>query len=232
MQRRDAKTGIPRSVEAALALLGLLTASPVLVLVATAVFIGSGRPILFRQRRIGKHGKPFTLFKFRSMSVMSVSNAGPGFTAAGDNRITAVGRLLRRSKIDELPELWNILKGDMSFVGPRPEVPQYVDCSQPAWQFVLQARPGLTDPVTIDLRHEESLLESVQGDREQFYISVLVPLKLEGYREYLARRTFWSDVSVLVRTAFVLVSARRVNSFADDLKFQSMSEHSDHSFRK
>ncbi len=106
-------------------------------------------------------------------------------TAGGDSRVTAIGRFLRRTKLDELPELWNVVRGEMSFVGPRPEVERFVRLEDPLWREVLEARPGLTDPTTLRLRDEESLLASVEGDREAYYRETLQPLKLRGYVEYL-----------------------------------------------
>jgi lipopolysaccharide/colanic/teichoic acid biosynthesis glycosyltransferase len=116
-----------------------------------------------------------------------------------------VGKFLRKTKLDELPELWNILKGEMSFVGPRPEVPRYVDLENPAWQRVLEARPGLTDPMTLRLRNEESLMAEVRGDRERFYIETLQPFKLNGYLEYLKNRNGWSDIKVIFETALAVL---------------------------
>ncbi len=123
-----------------------------------------------------------------------------------------MGRLLRRSKLDELPELWNVLRGDMSFVGPRPEVPQYVDPENPAWKEVLLVRPGLTDPVTLRLRNEELLMTRVEGDREAFYRETLQPLKLAGYRAYLQRRTWRTDVGVLFATLLAVLWPARSGS--------------------
>ena len=138
--------GLPRSVEVFLSLAGLIAAAPVIALAGAGVATSSGLPVFFRQKRVGRNGRHFTLVKLRTMRV---ERAGLQVTANDDSRVTAVGRFLRRSKLDELPELWNILKGDMSFVGPRPEVPAYVDLQNPAWKEVLSARPGLTDPVTL-----------------------------------------------------------------------------------
>ena len=115
--------------------------------------------------------------------------------------MTQIGRLLRRTKIDELPELWNIVAGHMSFVGPRPEVPRYVDLDDSRWAAVLRARPGLTDPVTLRLRNEEELLAGIPGDREAFYRSRLQPYKLRGYVSYLETRDWRSDLRVLWETA-------------------------------
>jgi lipopolysaccharide/colanic/teichoic acid biosynthesis glycosyltransferase len=136
---------------------------------------------------------------------MRTQVAGPGVTARDDPRITRVGRVLRRTKIDELPELVNVLRGDLSLVGPRPEVPEHVDLANPAWQEILRARPGVTDPVTLRLRDEESLLARVQGDRGRYYREVLQPQKLRGYVDYLRRRSWRTDLGVLVETAFAVL---------------------------
>jgi lipopolysaccharide/colanic/teichoic acid biosynthesis glycosyltransferase len=198
----DPPPGIPRVVEAAAAILGLVVFSPVLALVAIGVRLTSPGPAIFRQPRVGRHGVEFTLMKFRTMLV---HDAPHGVTASGDPRVTGLGRWLRRLKADELPELWNIARGDMSFVGPRPEVPRYVDLNDPAWRVVLRARPGITDPVTLRLINEESVLASVAEDRERFYLDVLQPYKLAGYAEYLRRRTCVSDLGVVLRTALAVV---------------------------
>lgn len=197
-----APRGLPRPLEALAALLGLLLCAPLLFLIALAVRLGSAGPALFRQTRIGRHGRPFVLYKFRSMTI---DTPGSAVTAADDRRVTPVGRLLRRSKLDELPALWNVLAGDLSLVGPRPEVPRYVDLEDPRWQRVLAVRPGLTDPVTLRLRNEEALLATVEGDRDAFYRHHLLPYKLRGAHDYLAQRSAWTDLVVLARTALAIL---------------------------
>jgi lipopolysaccharide/colanic/teichoic acid biosynthesis glycosyltransferase len=136
---------------------------------------------------------------------MRVSRGGPEVTARGDARITPVGRFLRATKLDELPELWNVARGDMSFVGPRPEVARYVDLQDPLWQEVLMVRPGLTDPTTLSLRDEESLMAGVDGDPDRYYREALQPEKLRGYVDYLRRRTWKSDLGVIWRTILVIL---------------------------
>ena len=138
---------------------------------------------------------------------MRVAPEGSQFTASGDSRITPVGRWLRRFKLDEIPQLWNVVRGDMSLVGPRPEVPRYVDDST-LWRQVLSARPGLTDPVTLRLRDEEALLASVAAP-ESFYRERLLPWKLSGYRDYLERRSWATDLGVLGATALAILRLRR-----------------------
>lgn len=195
------RPGLPRGVEIVLSAAGLLLCSPILLLSAAAIALTSRGPILFRQQRVGRGGDPFTLVKFRTMRPAR----GLAVTARDDPRITAVGRLLRRTKLDELPELWNVLKGDLSLVGPRPEVPDFVDRESADWREILRVRPGITDPVTLRLRDEESLMAGVPGDRDRYYREVLQPRKLSGYREYLSRRSWKSDTRVLVETGLAVL---------------------------
>jgi len=196
------RTGIPRFIEATLAGIGILVCLPILLATAAIVWATSRGPILFRQPRVGLRGLTFTMIKFRTMRV---NDAPLQVTAKGDPRITAIGRWLRLFKLDELPEIWNVLRGDMSLVGPRPEVPRYVDLQNPLWREVLQVRPGITDPVTLRLRNEESLLSSVGADSERFYREILQRYKLLGYCQYLRRRSFWGDVGVVVSTLLAVV---------------------------
>lgn len=194
--------GLPRAVEAPLAALALVVLSPLLLLVAVAVALTSRGSVLFRQQRIGKGGREFGFYKFRSMRA---SSDGLLLTASGDSRITSVGKVIRKLKLDELPELWNVVKGDLSLVGPRPEVPRFVDPADPLWEKVLRARPGLTDPVTLRLRNEEELLGALEGDPELFYSLYLLPFKLRGYANYLEHRSWRSDLWVLWNTVLGVV---------------------------
>lgn len=200
------RTGLPRSVEVILALLALIAAAPLVPLIVAALALSGEWPLLFRQQRVGSKGRIFVLYKFRTMRNRI---AGPEVTAGNDERITAVGRILRKTKLDELPEFWNVLKGEMSLVGPRPEVPRYVDMTNQQWQLVLQARPGITDPVTLRLRNEEELLAEVKGDHEQFYLEVLQPFKLQGYVQYLSQRSWREDLMVLWKTCLIVIFPRR-----------------------
>lgn len=200
------RPGLPRWFEVVAAGAGLLLLSPVLAAVAVAVRLSSPGPIVFRQQRVGRAGRLFTMLKFRTMWVHA---AGVQVTAAGDPRITPVGRWLRRLKLDELPELWNVVRGEMSLVGPRPEVPRYVDLDDPLWRSVLTVRPGITDPVTVALRHEEELLAQAPGEREAYYRQVLQPAKLRGYVRYLGERSWWTDVRVLLATVAAIVAPAR-----------------------
>ncbi len=194
------QAGIPRIVEIVLAAVGLAVCLPLLAVAALLIRITSAGPAIFRQKRVGVNGEVFTLLKLRTMH----SVPGSLVTSAGDSRITAVGRILRRSKIDELPELWNVLRGDMSFVGPRPEVSELVDLKDPLWRKVLTCRPGLTDPVTLSLRNEEQLLSEFEAD-SSFYKDILQPYKLRGYIEFIEQRSWSADVGVLFKTMLAIV---------------------------
>jgi lipopolysaccharide/colanic/teichoic acid biosynthesis glycosyltransferase len=204
--RTRVRPGLPHEMEAAVALGALVVVSPLLAVAAAGIALSSPGPIVFKQKRIGKNGRAFTMFKLRTMQVQ---NSGPQMTAKNDNRITPIGKILRKTKMDEVPELWNIVRGDMSFVGPRPEVPHYIDLNEPLWDTVLRARPGLTDPVTLKLRNEEELLEEIEGDRETFYREVLQPYKLRGYAAYLQRRSWLRDIGVLLKTLYVIAQPHR-----------------------
>lgn len=205
-------TGLPRWTDASLALGGLLATWPVLLLAAAVVRLTSRGPALFRQIRIGRGGRPFTLLKLRTMKSGKGSSkndgqrggSGGAITTHGDRRITPVGRVLRRTKLDELPQLWNVLSGDLALVGPRPEVPEYVDLDDPLWQKVLSVRPGLTDPVTLRLRREDLTLAALEkalgGEAETLYRRHLQPWKLRGYARYLERRSAGSDLRCLLAT--------------------------------
>lgn len=196
-----AAAGFPRWVNVAVAGVALLLVSPLLAGTAILVRFSSPGPILFRQQRVGLGGRLFWMLKFRTMLVGS---GGPLVTSRDDNRITPVGRYLRRLKLDELPELWNVARGEMDLVGPRPEVPSLVDHSHPLWKQVLSVRPGLTDPVTITLRNEEELMASVPGERDNFYRNVLQPYKLRRYCDYLRTRSWRSDLKTILLTVLAV----------------------------
>ena len=198
-------TGLPRVVEAGMAFVGLLLSAPFLAVAAALVAVTSPGGVFFRQERVGLNGKNFILYKLRTMRH---AMGGPDLTARDDARITRVGRFLRRTKLDELPQLWNVLSGEMSLVGPRPEVPRYVDLGNPLWRGALRVRPGMTDPVSLSLRDEEALLARVAGDRERFYLEELQPVKLRGHLEYLRRRSFWTDIRVIGRTGVAVIIPR------------------------
>jgi lipopolysaccharide/colanic/teichoic acid biosynthesis glycosyltransferase len=180
------------------AIAGLIVLSPLLLVVTLAVKCGSKGPALFGQARIGRGGKTFKIWKFRSM-VSGAETMGPLITASGDTRVTGIGRYLRRWKLDELPQLWNVLIGDMSFVGPRPELPFYVRDYTPEQRQVFAVRPGITDPAALEYRHEEEILAKA-ADRERFYREVVLPRKLTLNLEYIRNLSFRYDLTLILRT--------------------------------
>jgi lipopolysaccharide/colanic/teichoic acid biosynthesis glycosyltransferase len=184
------------ALERLLAGLALLGCSPVLGVAALAIVLESGLPVFFRQDRVGRHGKIFRLIKLRSMH-----NAHEGMliTAAGDRRVTRVGAVIRKYKIDELPQLWNVLAGDMHFIGPRPELPPLVNTGDPLWRAVLSGRPGITDLATLVYRNEEELLAQCE-DPELAYRYRILPRKLTLSVQYRRTRNLWSDLKLLALT--------------------------------
>lgn len=187
-----------RAVDILLATSGLILLAPVFGLVACCIKLTSRGPIWFRQIRIGKDGRPFHILKFRSMVTQAIVN-NDRITVAGDSRVTAVGKLLRHYKVDELPQLWNIIRGHMSLVGPRPELPHYVSAYTPEQRVVLSARPGITDPASLAYRYEEELLAE-QSDPEQFYRTKILPDKLARNVAYLQKVTLRMDIGIILRT--------------------------------
>jgi lipopolysaccharide/colanic/teichoic acid biosynthesis glycosyltransferase len=189
-----------------LALAALLLAAPLMLLAAAAIRIDSPGPVFFRQQRVGQGGRLFRIHKFRTM-VADAPERGPALTVGDDARITRVGRFLRRSKLDELPQLIDVLRGDMSLVGPRPEVPRYVAHYPPALRDkVLALRPGITDPVSLAFADESALLARA-ADPEREYVDVILPRKLDAAAAYAARATLATDLGVILRTLGLL--ARR-----------------------
>lgn len=179
------------------AFFGLLFLWPVLLVVAILIRIKMpGGPIIFRQQRVGKDGKLFTMYKFRSMTV---NHGGSSVSVAGESRITPLGEKLRHYKIDELPELWNILKGDMSFVGPRPDVPGYADKLQGEDREILKLRPGITGAASLKYRNEEELLATVDNP-QQYNDTVIYPDKVRINLYYLKHYSFTADIKMIICT--------------------------------
>lgn len=186
---------------------GLLFLLPVLVAISLLVKLGSPGPVFFRQVRVGKNGKTFRIFKFRTMVVQAEAK-GPQITiGARDPRVTRIGHVLRALKLDELPQLLNVLFGDMSLVGPRPEVPRYVEMYDDRQKGVLRVRPGITDPASLAFRDENGMLGS-ESDPERAYVEKIMPAKLEINLAYLESRTMFTDLVVITRTMGCLVGAR------------------------
>ena len=204
MQRNGRQVTLPspgtlfwkRAFDVVCSALGLLVLSPVLLACAALVGLTSPGGVLFRQERIGKDGVPFTIYKFRSMRQ---DNAGLKITTSADSRITPIGKVLRKTKLDELPQLWNVLKGDMSFVGPRPEVREYTDLYDEAQRQVLLVRPGITGLASIRFRNENELLDA-SDDPNRTYIEEVMPQKIALDLEYIPHASVWYDIRLILET--------------------------------
>lgn len=194
---------IRRAFDVTASVAGLLVLSPLLALIAIAIATTSRGPILFRQWRVGRHGAPFQILKFRTMR-RDAESLGGQLTYGQDPRITNVGAILRATKLDELPQLLNVIKGEMALVGPRPEVPRYVDLYTEHQRRVLDVLPGITDPASIHYRRESDVLAAA-SDPEAAYIDVVMPHKLELNLSYLESRTLWSDLGVIIATLLRLI---------------------------
>lgn len=205
---------IQRAFDLTVASLLLIISLPLLATAALLVKLSSRGPIFFRQVRLGRGGKSFRIFKFRSMIVSS--NGGPSVTVAGDRRITPIGKILRRTKLDELPQLLNVIWGDMSLVGPRPEVPNYLHVYRNGFEKVLSARPGITDPVSLQLADEESFLKQFP-DPLRAYEQIVLPRKLALSLEYLQQRSVAHDIKIIFLTVMAAAGLRRREpvAFAD-----------------
>jgi len=192
-------TALRRTVDALCAFFGLLVLSPVLIVTAIAVKVTSRGPVLYKQVRAGRSGHSFTMLKFRSM-VQDAEMMGPLVTESSDPRVTKVGALLRASKLDELPQLFNVLKGDMTLIGPRPEVPRFLPWYELDELGILRVRPGLTGPGQIFYTEEQASAKSGSGDPEQDYVEFQLHPKLSVDLDYLHRRGLWVDMTILLRT--------------------------------
>jgi len=205
-----------RTADILLAGAGLALLWPLMLLVAIAIRLDSRGPALFRQERVGRFLRPFRIYKFRTMA-LGADRIGPGITARGDRRVTRVGAFLRATKLDELPQLLNVLWGDMSLVGPRPELPRYVQRYRDDFREILHARPGITDLASILYRHEAQLLAG-DGDAEERYLREILPHKIRLGREYVEHASLLYDLWLILKTVFVLVyPARLVDRIADAL---------------
>lgn len=179
---------------------GILILSPLFVFISLWVGLSSKGGVFYKQIRVGKNNKDFKLYKFRSMRVNS-DKQGLLTVGSKDSRITKAGYFIRKYKIDELPQLFNVLKGDMSFVGPRPEVRRYVDLYSEEQMKVLSVRPGITDPASIKYRNENDLLSSANNP-EEYYIQYIMPDKLKINIDYINKRTFFKDIKIIFQTIF------------------------------
>lgn len=190
---------LKRLFDIAASFIGLVLISPFLLIIALLILIlMPGGSVLFIQKRAGRYGKPFRIFKFRTMVINNDLNS---VTVRGDSRITPFGRILRKYKLDELPELWNVLKGDMSFVGPRPDLPEYAERLNGDEKVILRLRPGITGPATVKYADEELLLSKVQDPRI-YNDEVIWPDKVSINLDYYNNRTFFGDLRIIMDTIF------------------------------
>jgi lipopolysaccharide/colanic/teichoic acid biosynthesis glycosyltransferase len=197
-------TAMKRLIDIAASTAGIVFLSPLLLVAAALVRISSPGPVLFRQVRIGRGFRPFTILKFRTM-VVDAPKLGAAITCGDDPRITAIGRFLRKTKLDELPQLFNVLRGDMSLVGPRPEVPRYVEMFREDFAEILAVRPGITDLASITYRNESEILGRAR-DPQAEYVERILPDKIRLAKEYRRRSSVLFDLRLIVRTIAAIAS--------------------------
>lgn len=189
-------------------IIGIVIFAPWMMVVALIIKLTSEGPVIYKQPRVGLHEKIFHVYKFRTM-VHKADTMGSSVTAGGDPRITSIGRFLRKTKLDELPQLFNVLKGDMSFIGPRPDVPEITAKYTPEMKKIFSVRPGITSVATLHFRGEEAILSKVQ-DPDRFYEEVVVPLKVELAMEHIRRHSLWFDFSILCQTVWALTPLTKI----------------------
>lgn len=189
---------VKRMFDFLVSLLGIIILSPIFIIVSIAIKLDSKGSILFLQKRVGRYGKEFNIYKFRTM-VTNAEKLGKQITVGNDSRITKVGAFLRKTKIDELPQLFNVLKGDMSLVGPRPEVPKYVALYDEEQRNVLNVRPGITDMASLRYKDENDILGEVDNP-EEYYINVIMKDKLSLNLEYIQKSNVFFDIYLIVKT--------------------------------
>ena len=211
-----------RVFDFSLSLCGVIALTPLFLLVAVVIKLDSHGAVFFRQERVGLGGKRFQIFKFRTM-VNGSSRRGRCFTVRGDQRVTRVGRWLRCTKVDELPQLFNVLRGEMSLVGPRPEVPEYVELFWGEFKKILRSRPGITHRASIMFRNEEELL-STSDDPERFYRETIMPRKLEIYSQAMERDSLADDVRIIIETIFSVARQCPAKEMAAAMEAQAGSQ--------
>ena len=177
---------------------GGLILLPILILISIWIRLSSKGPLFYIQKRVGKDFKEFNLYKFRSM-IIDAHLKGPSVTSRDDSRITNIGKIIRKTKIDELPQLLNVLKGDMSLVGPRPEVMKFVKLRESEYKIILNIKPGITDNAAIEFRHEETIMEQYD-DKEKAYLDIVLPQKINLYKKYINNISFKTDISLILKT--------------------------------
>jgi len=194
---------IKRAFDILFSTLGLIIMLPIELIIVLLIFIDDRRSVFFKQIRIGLNQQPFTLYKFRSMTISKISSNG-NFDAGDQSRVTRIGKILRKTKLDELPQLINVLKGDMSFVGPRPEVKKWVDIYPQQWSYVLTVKPGITDNAAILFRNEEEILAR-SVNPEMYYKEIILPRKLNIYSDYINSQSLKGDIQIIFKTIYSIL---------------------------
>lgn len=192
-----------RIIDIICSFIGLVLLAPFLAMVATFIKCASPGPVFFRQTRMGQFGRPFRIYKFRTMCI-DAETQGAQVTTGDDPRLTGVGRVLRRYKIDELPQLFNVVLGEMSLVGPRPEVPRYVAAFKKDYEQILKVKPGITDYASLEFKDESELLEMAENP-EKKYLDEILPVKIELYKKYLREQSFFNDIRLILLTIAAIV---------------------------
>jgi len=205
------KDFLKRLFDISFSFIGLIILIPVFVIIAILIKLLMPGPVLFIQKRTGRYGKPFSLFKFRSMTI---NNGGSPTTILGDSRITALGADLRKYKLDELPELWNVLKGDMSFVGPRPDIPEFTDRITGEERRILDLRPGITCPASLKYSNEEEMLAHVP-DPQKYTDQIVWPDKVRMNLDYYYQRSFFGDIIIIIKTIIRRKNKEELNYLRD-----------------
>jgi lipopolysaccharide/colanic/teichoic acid biosynthesis glycosyltransferase len=192
-----------RIFDLSVSIIFLVLFAPFYLLIAVLIKLDSSGPVHYQALRVGKNGRFFKLLKFRTMKVNS-SNLGPAITQKRDPRITRTGKVLREIKFDEIPQLWNVIRGDMSLVGPRPEDPRYVEKYDEEQRKVLLVKPGLSSPASIQYRHEEKLLSTQADNLEEYYVRQVMPKKLKIDLDYVENQSLIRDVAICFKTAYTI----------------------------
>ena len=204
LQQKRLQLILKRIFDILVSFVGLVILSPLFIVLAIVIVSDSKGPVFFKQTRVGRNGVPFKIYKFRTM-IEDAEAKGMQLTVGDDSRITNVGAFLRKTKIDELPQLINVLKGEMSFVGPRPEVPKYVELYTEDQRQVLMVRPGITDLASIEYRNESALLATTDNP-EKVYLEEIIPGKLELNRKYIVNMSLAIDMRIIMRTISAILS--------------------------
>ncbi len=194
---------VKRILDILITMIGILLFFPVIIVVSLIILISSGYPVFFLQERVGKDWKIFKIIKFRTM-VKNAEKMGTGISSYNDSRITDIGKFLRKFKIDEIPQIFNVLIGNMSLVGPRPELLKYAECFTDDYSEILKVKPGITDYASLEFRNESDLLKN-SGDNEKIYLNKILPAKIQLYKKYLSEANLKTDIKIIFSTFKVLI---------------------------